>query len=193
MSTGLGDKLKLPARLASLLCAFALCAEGHSVPGIRQPSHQEQSATSTVLTQEDVRKKVATAVHGTLQQGSGATADGIKYSTYLPPSAESLAVIQRLGDKAVPVLAEFLWSEDGRESWAAMRFLGALGGARIVKPLSDVARRHPESGRRMLALRWLATAPWDLAFPVLQEAADRDPDPALRKVAKDLILKHSPR
>jgi hypothetical protein len=166
---------------------------GPSSPAADETVHLRQASANPRYDQQDIRAQVTDAIRESLQEGSGVTADGLRYSTYLPPSTQSLAAVQRLGDKAIPILSEFLWSKDDRESWTAMRFLGSLGGARIVKPFGAIARRHPSAGRRKLALTWLATGPWELASPILQAAATEDLDPAVRKTANDLLQRHAAR
>jgi hypothetical protein len=108
----------------------------------------------------------------------------------VPPDPESLTAIRALGDQAIPVLEDYLWSASDRESSLAMRFLGAIGGRKIVGPLAKVAREYSSPGRRKTALLWLSQTPWDLAAPVLKNAMERDPNPKVRKAASDLLLSH---
>ena len=137
----------------------------------------------------DKRERVATIIRETLKRGEGETInEGVRIKTWtsMPLAEEDVEEIQAFGDEAVPILAGYLTSEDGREKQLAIR-LGLLGGRRIVEPLSMVVKNDKLPGMRAMALMWLAEAPWELASPIIREAAESDGDPGVRQVAHDLL------
>jgi len=185
------DHLHLRMLLALvLICSLTLCCS--LTRSGSQVVAAQQSESEARTQQQSDRAVVVSAIQDALQQGSGTTTDGVKFSTYLPPSEESIVAVQRLGDRAIPILAEFLWSKDDRECWVVIRLLGSLGGARIVPPLEEVARKYPAPRRRILAIRRQSSAPWEIASPIIRESAEHDPDSGVRKTAKDILGKHIP-
>jgi hypothetical protein len=141
---------------------------------------------------EAMRERISAIIRETIKQGEGTTVDGVKFTTRVPPSDENVEEIKRFGDKAVPVLEEYFWSKDGFDGVLALRFLGLLGGSRIVEPLKRVVEKSDSPTLRELALLWLTQAPWDLAAPVIRNVAETDPDAKLRGVARDLLVNRSP-
>ena len=129
----------------------------------------------------------------TLKQGEFKVNGAVAAWTRTSPSKENVEEIQRYGDDAVPILSEYLGSEDDREKELAMRFLGLLGGSRIVEPLRKVIQSDNSPSIREIALRWLTQAPWDLASPIIQEAAEKDIDLEVRNVAKKLLTEYAPK
>ncbi|MBO0721994.1 MAG: hypothetical protein J2P41_14310 [Blastocatellia bacterium] len=113
--------------------------------------------------------------------------------TFIPPSKQAVDELKDYGDRAVPILAEYLRQTSGFEKYHAMRFLGEIGGKSIVLPLSQVALHDSSAGYREYALASLTLAPWELAAPILQEAASRDADLRVRQRAKDLLDGYGPR
>jgi hypothetical protein len=110
----------------------------------------------------------------------------------VPPSAEAVAEIQRYGDMAIPALEEHVFAPSAREAQLALRFLGLLGGSRIVAPLKQVVEKSADPDRRIDALTWLTQAPWNLALPIIRTASESDPDPKVREVARDLMVNRAP-
>jgi hypothetical protein len=139
-----------------------------------------------------IRERIATIIRETIKQGEGYI-DGIKFWTRVPPSNEDVEEIKSYGDKAVPILEEYLFSDVGREGDLALRLLGLLGGSRIVEPLKRIAEQSTSAARRETALRWLTRAPWELASPIIRNGAETDRDPEVRGVARDLLVNYSPK
>lgn len=98
--------------------------------------------------------------------------------------------IRRYGDDAIPILAEYLNSGNGFEKYLAMRFLGLIGSSGVVEPLNRVALGDASSSFRLVALRWLTQAPWELASPIIRQAADNDPVPEVREAARELLIQY---
>lgn len=141
-----------------------------------------------------IRKRVAELMGYILKRAEVVTSDGKAMVQIVAlPSNEDIEEVRRYGDAAVPILAEYLTSGDGRQKVLAMRFLGNLGGSRIVEPLRTVVQHDASPGIRDLALRWLSGAPWDLAAPIIREAAETDPDPGVREAAKEILAKYPPK
>jgi hypothetical protein len=151
----------------------------------------QQVETQSSSKDESDQVAINTIIRDALGEGAGVTTEGVKFQTCSPPSKESLAAVKRMGERAIPILKQYLWSQDSCESRVAMRLLGSLGSKSVVAPLAEVARKHPIAGRRMLALRWLSSAPWESVSPVLQESAERDPDPSVRNVARKILTERN--
>ncbi len=113
--------------------------------------------------------------------------------TFIPPSKLAVDEVKAYGDKAVAILAEYLRQTSGFEKYHAMRLLGAIGGKSVVAPLRQVALHDSSAGYREYALAFLTQAPWELAAPILQEAASRDADLRVRQRAKELLEGYGPR
>jgi HEAT repeat protein len=150
-------------------------------------SHEAQESKSRPAS--FVRKRIAALMGHILKKGEGVLSDGSRVWTasMAHPSNEDVKEIKNYGDRAVPILSEYLTWEDGHRKNLAMRFLGILGGSRIVAPLERVILNDPSPGVRETALRYLTSAPWESASPILQQAAQDDPDPAVRQTARELL------
>jgi hypothetical protein len=140
-----------------------------------------------------IRERIATIIRETLKRGEGTTVEGYRFYTWVPPSNEDVEEINSYGDKAVPILEEYLFSDVGREGNLVLRILGRIGGSRVVEPLKRVVEQSTSAWRREDALRSLTQAPWDLAFPIIRNASETDRDPNVREVARDLLVNYSPK
>jgi len=140
-----------------------------------------------------IRERISTIIRETIKQGEFTTVEGYRIWTRVPSSREDVEEIKAYGDKAVPILEEYLWSDVGPEGDLALRFLGLLGGSRIVEPLKRVAEQSTSASRRQSALTWLTQVPWELAFPIIRNAAETDRDPKVRESARDLLVNYSPK
>lgn len=134
-----------------------------------------------------IRKRIAILMTHIIKEGELVTSDGVKVQTKAYPSNEELEEIKHYGDAAVPILSEYLTREESREKSLAMRFLSMLGGSRIVEPLRKVALYDSSPAMRESALRMLGTAPREMTYPIIKEAAENDPDSQVRKTAKDIL------
>lgn len=151
-----------------------------------------QSKEPEVQTTAEVGERVDTIIKETLRRGEFTTAGGVKAITRMPPSYEAVEEIKRYGDRAILPLQEHLSSANAFEYELAMRFLGALGGERIIEPLKKVILDDQSARKREYALRWITQGPWDQASKVITQAAENDPDANVRKVAKELLIGHAP-
>jgi hypothetical protein len=166
--------------------------------GFCEASEQTNSTTisQTLPSAPDegtIRERIATIIRETLKQGEGTTVEGYRFFTWMPPSDKDVEEIKSYGDKAVPILEKYLFSDVGREGHLALRLFGLLGGSRIVEPLKRVAEQSTSASRRATALTWLTQAPWELASPIIRNAAETDRDPEVRGVARDLLVNYSPK
>lgn len=152
---------------------------------------REQS--SITCDKAKVRERVARIMRDTLKQGETKVNGVVTSWTRIPPSSEAVEEVRCYGDDAVSVLAEYLKSKDSPKKELALRFLGELGGSRIVEPLRMVILYEPSPLLRELALRWLTTAPWDIASPIIKEAMESDADPQVREAAKNILASYAPK
>ena len=143
-----------------------------------------------------IRERVQRILRETIEDGETVIMlDGrqVIARTFIPPSELAVDEVKAYGDKAVPILAEYLRQTSGFEKYHAMRLLGAIGGKSVVAPLRQVALHDSSAGYREYALAFLTQAPWELAAPILQEAASRDADLKVRQRAKELLDGYGPR
>src|SRR5262249_38981985 len=140
-----------------------------------------------------IRERIAAIIRETLKQGEGTTVEGYRFFTWVPPSNKDVEEIKSYGEKAVPILEEYLFSDVGREGDLVIRLLGLLGESRMVEPLKRVAEQSTSASRREAALTWLTQAPWELAFPIIRNAAETDRDPKVRQAARSLLVRYSPK
>jgi len=154
-------------------------------------SHEARIRDTT--SESQVRKRISSIIRHTIQKASFVTPDGLRVQTVARATNEEIKEIQGYGDAAVPILSEFLSSKDDREKDLAIRLLGILGGGRVVEPLARVVRTDTSPAAREMAIRWLAQAPWDLASPVIFEAARNDADAAVRQTAQEVLDARSPK
>lgn len=144
----------------------------------------------------EARERVETIMRETLKRGEGEIIiDGIKskITRRAMPSLEDAKEVRDYGDAGIEALARYLHSENPREQDLAIRFLGLIGGSRIVEPLEQIIRYDPSPNIREVALRAITQAPWDLASVILREASESDPDPKIRKVSKELLMDYAPK
>jgi HEAT repeat protein len=146
-----------------------------------------QNNTPPTLDESMVGKRIGEIMKAVVTRGEITLNEQVVITIRSLPSEEELDEVKRYGDAAVPVLAEYLTSEDGRFYHIALRFLGELGGGRIVGPLQRIILFDPSAGRREYALRWIGQAPWELAGPIIHQAAEADPDAGVRETAKDML------
>jgi hypothetical protein len=140
-----------------------------------------------------MRERIATIFRETLKQGEIAVEQKrrlVTARTFVPPATEHVDEIRHDGDDAIPILAEYLNSGNGFEKWLAMRFLGLIGGKGVVEPLRKVALTDDSPSFRLVALIWLSETPWDLASPIINQAATDDTSRELRDQAKNILAQH---
>jgi len=142
-----------------------------------------------------IRERIHQIMRETIKRGETMTSDGSQAftRTFVPPSNEDADEVKRYGEKAVPILAEYLRQPTGFEKYHALRLLGAIGGKAVVEPLGQVALHDSSPWFREYALAFLTQAPWELAKPILQEAARSDADLRVRQRAKELLDDYRPR
>jgi len=141
-----------------------------------------------------MRERIATIFQETLKRGEfRVEREGqlpVTARTFFPPTTEHLEEVRHYGEDAIPILADYLVSGYGFEKYLAMHFLGAIGGKSIIDPLRRVAIDDPSPSFRSTALRWLSTTPWDLAAPIIRQAAENDSSEDVRSQAREILAKH---
>ena len=137
-----------------------------------------------------IRERIQAIMRQTIKSGETVIMfDGrqVLARTFIPPSQLDIDEVKGYGDKAVPILAEYLRQPSGFEKYHAMRLLGTIGRKSVVEPLRQVALHDTSAGYREYALAFLTQAPWELAAPILREAATCDSDLRVRQRAKELL------
>lgn len=132
------------------------------------------------------RERVAKIVRERLSDGAGVV-NGVRVQTRTPPAPEIRKEIRECGNAAIPVLTDYLRSENENERVIAVELLGLLGGSRVVAPLKNVIEKDRSPTLRILALRWLSQGPSSLTSPIIRKAARTDVDESVRKAARDIL------
>jgi hypothetical protein len=174
--------------LGLAFCLWGFC-EANGQTNSTTVSQTLQSASD----EGAIRERIATIIRETLKRAEGTTVEGYSVFTWMPPSNKDVEEIKAYGDKAVPILEEYTFSDVGREGYLALQLLGLLGGSRIVEPLKRVAEQSTSAANRQAALMWLTQTPWELAFPIIRNASEIDRDPKIREAARDLLVRYSPK
>ena len=162
----------------SIFLILGLILSSISVPGVAGQKVGPSKA--------EVRQKVAAIIRERLR-GTVTVVNGVEVQTQTPPSPKAVETVRQFGDEAVPVLESYLRSRNPRERAAGIEFLGLLGGRRIVGPLQKVITSEKESYLRILALRWITTAPPEFTIKIIREAARSDSDKQVREAAQTLL------
>ena len=180
----------VPSELKKASILIALCCVGIFCAG--QNTGNEASTDETELARTSiVKQRVQSIMQTTLKEGEFTTADGVKATTRVPPSAERIEEVRQLGKSAIPVLAAYVSSESPRAQELAMRFLTAIGGDGIVEPLRGFAKHSAFPSNRAEAVMFLVETPLSRALPIIEDVSKTDPDPYVRKTASELFIKHS--
>jgi len=141
-----------------------------------------------------MRERIATIFRETLKQGETQIElkdhSTVTALTFIPPTNEHVEEIRRYDKEAVPILADYLNRGSGFEKYIAMRFLGSIGGKSIINPLRRVALDDPSPNSRETALLWLSAARWDLAAPIIRQAARKDSSVEVRRQAQAILSQH---
>jgi hypothetical protein len=128
---------------------------------------------------------VASLIDRILKRGE--TSRGtIRTSTLVPPTAEDISEIKRLGTRAIPPLDKALLGDRSFQIFLVIRLLREIGGPEIVPTLKRALDPTLPGSVRFVALGALTTAPDDLALPLIR-ANVNDKDPLVAKEAKDLL------
>ena len=107
-------------------------------------------------------------------------------STWVPPTAEDIAEVKRLGTSAIPPLDRAFLVKRSFQRLLVIRLLSEIGGPEIVPTLKRALDPTLPGTVRFAALDELTTAPDDLALPLIR-ANVNDRDPLVAKEAKDLL------
>jgi hypothetical protein len=170
---------KISDLLVLLLMVLSTC--GYAV----SKGHM-QTTGSQATAKDAVTKSIERIIRETLKEGEGVV-NGVRVWRRVPPAKRNVEELRRFGDDAVPVLTNHLSAESDRERALAVEFLGLLGGRRIIPPLQKVIQEDTSPTIRILALRWITQAPFDLVSPIIREAATRDLDEQVRKEAQEIL------
>ena len=169
------------AALGCAMCLIVLDCEAQSVSAKPSDNRVMRERIATIFC-ETLKRGEIVGEHNARRQ--------VTSRTFAPPSTEYVDEIRRYGDDAIPILAEYLNSGSGFEKYLAMRFLGLIGGVGAVEPLRKVALGADSSSFRLVALLWLAEAPWDLASSIIRQVAEDDTSPEVREKAKEILAQH---
>lgn len=157
------------------------------------PRCAAQTQSAKIFDKQVMSERIAVIFRETLKQGEGSVVfngQQVKVRTYMPPRTQHVVEIQSYGDEGIPIIAKYLSSGSGFEKYLAMRFLGLIGSAGVVEPLTQVALNDTSSSFRLSALGWLSVTPWDLASPTIRHIAVNDSAEEVRELAKEILERH---
>ena len=137
---------------------------------------------------EVIRQRISAIIDTAVKRAHITTPDGIQVTMRPLMRDEDYEEVKRFGDRAVPVLSEYLTSEDILEQEDAVRLLAHLKGDSALDALEKFAESAGSPFIRATALRNLAPQlPLDKIEPMLIKISKSDPDPRVRKLALDLL------
>jgi HEAT repeat protein len=162
------------------LAIFACCLFAQIGAGLfAQAQLTVQAPTS------DPDTAVASLIDRILTRGE--TSRGtVRMSTWVPPTAEDIAEVKRLGTSAIPPLDRAFLAKRSFQRLLVIRLLGEIGGPEIVPTLKRGLDPTLSNSVRLGALYALTTVPNDLALPLIRGNV-KDKDPLVAKEAKDLL------
>jgi hypothetical protein len=127
-------------RLIGALLLFSIHC-GYAVPSLSQASSSEDAATV---------KRIMTTVLARCYSKT----NGITRIAFEPPKDQDVAEIKAIGDRAIPLLAAYLDSQqkDGFTQLFAVKFLVAIGGPATFAPLQRASAEDQWEVTRAAAL-----------------------------------------
>jgi hypothetical protein len=147
------------------------------------PVAQAQSTAQALSSDPDTA--VASLIDRILTRGE--TSRGtIRISTWVPPTAEDIAEVKRLGTSAIPPLDRAFLGKRSFQRLLVVRLLREFGGPEIGPTLKRALDPALPNSVPVTALDALITASDDLALPLIR-ANVNDKDPLVAKEAKDLL------
>lgn len=162
------------------LAIFACCLFEQTGVGVFAQAQSTAQGPSP-----DQNTAVASLIERILTRGESSRGT-IRVSTWVPPTAEDLAEIERLGIRAIPQLDRAFTGDRSFQRFLVVRLLRDIGGPGIVPTLKRTLDPALPNSVRFAALDALTAAPDDLALPMIR-ANVNDKDPLVAKEAKDLL------
>lgn len=167
-----------PCRVALAIFVCSLFAQ----LGVSPSAHAQSTAQAL---SSDPDTAVPSLIDRILTRGE--TSRGtIQMSTWVPPTADDIAEIKRLGTSAIPPLDRTFLVKRAFQRILVIRLLSEIGGPRIVPTLKRALDPALPNSVRFEALAALTTAPDDLALPLIR-ANVNDKDPLVANEARDLL------
>ncbi len=137
---------------------------------------------------EAIQREIVRIFRDTIRGGQSVADGGVPTWTRVPPSSNDLKRMRALGDEALPTLVGFLSSGNGPEKLLAVEFLGALGGGRVVQPLSRVVLdKKNDLSLRLAALLSLRNGSFLEVVEVLRQVVETETDSNIRDQARDML------
>lgn len=110
-------------------------------------------------------------------------------STWVPPTAEDIAEVKRLGRRAIPPLDRAFVAKRSFQRLLVVRLLSKIGGLEIVPTLERALDPTLPNSVRLAALDALTAAPDNFALPLIR-AQVNDQDQLVAMKAKSLLVDH---
>lgn len=146
-----------------------------------------QAAAPSMVTNDDASLKVKQIMDDTLARGVTLLPDGIKATTWVPPTAHDIMAIKALGDYAIRPLGSYLNSEEPRAQLLAVRFLGVIGGEAIIPFIRTALEPNRWVVVRTQALSSLMSVPPTAAIPIIEHTLETDHEEPVQQRAKQLL------
>lgn len=148
-------------------------------------------AQNELATRNQIRKTIDEAFARNVREGTTRVAPGIYAYTRLPLYMTDVAKITAFGDKAIPILSEYLNNPTIRFQELAVRCLGYIGPPDAIPPLESAAISAKNSVARFHAVLWLGSFPGSEADAALKRIADSSSDEVVRGKAAELLLQRA--
>ena len=162
-------------RIVALATSLTLCR----VCFAQKPPDQEASEKMTARIESIVNRAAQPLDFSSPSSPARITSAQIFFDT------DDISEVQEYGPRAVPVLTKFLLNRNPRIERAALRLLGAIGGAEIVDPLLEVLDKSTSPAGRYEALLNLRQAPCSkVVARAILRIAKGDPDASVREQAQ---------
>lgn len=171
---------------------YALCQAGIlAVATISPPVGAQTQGQRATLDREQIRRAVDAVFERNIAQGTRTLGPGVYSYTRVPLSDADIGEIAVFGNRAIPVLSEYLSDPRPRFEELAVRCVGYIGGPDAVNSLRTAAISSKFHGARLQAVLWLGSLPDKEADLALKEIADTSDDNAIRANARKLLLEKS--
>jgi hypothetical protein len=102
-----------------MMLGLAFCLWGYCEANGQTNSTTVSQTLPSASDEGAIRERIATIIRETLKRGEGTTVEGYSVFTWVPPSNKDVEEIKAYGDKAVPILEEYSFSDVGREGYLA--------------------------------------------------------------------------
>jgi hypothetical protein len=145
-------------------------------------------STCSQDSQRNVDKKISLIIQKTIDHAKFKTDDCVEAVTMpVLPSPDDVRDVERCGDRAVQSLSTYVRSHKAVEQQVVLRFLENFKSDLTFEVVSSFANVGEPKSTRVQAFGVLFGVPTGKLKPILKQARDSDPDPAIRSLCARLL------